>query len=385
MALQSVFKKSSVVFLSEAARFRQAPADGERPRAALDESPVHIRFEHLNKRYSGAGEVVALRDISFTVHRSDIFGIIGRSGAGKSTLLRTINMLEKPTSGKVTIDGVDLGSLGENELVARRRRIGMIFQHFNLLSAKTVRDNVGLPLKVTGMHRESIRRRVDDLLEMVHLSDKADVYPANLSGGQKQRVGIARALVHDPEVLLCDEATSALDPETTLSILELLREINEKLKITIVLITHDMSVIRAVCNKVVVLDKGDIVEEGDVWTVFGNPRAEATKALLSPLKHDIPDDLKSRLSADIPPDGNGRVLLSLAFSGEEQGGGLSLASLLNLAPDIRLLHGGLDRIQGHSQGSLLVSAPIEALGRPALKSRVSANSIKVLGYVPDDV
>lgn len=378
-------KKSPVIFLPEAACLRRERPD-EAPQAAPQESAAHIRFEHLHKRYPGS-EVAALRDVSFAVHRSDIFGIIGRSGAGKSTLLRTINMLEKPTSGTVSIDGVDVGSLDEAALVARRRRIGMIFQHFNLLSAKTVRENVGLPLKVAGASRDSIRERVDYLLEMVHLSDKAGVYPAQLSGGQKQRVGIARALVHNPEILLCDEATSALDPETTLSILELLREINEKFRITIVLITHDMSVIRAVCNKVVVLDRGDIVEQGDVWTVFGHPAAAATQALLRPLKHDIPEDLKSRLSGEPPPGGKGRALLSLAFSGKEpdQAEGICLASLVTLVPGIRLLHGGLDRIQGHSQGNLLVSAPIEALSRPALKSRLFSHSIELIGYVPDDV
>jgi D-methionine transport system ATP-binding protein len=384
MAPQSALRKSPVIFLSEAARFRREPENEEAPRAAPHESATHIRFEHLHKHYPG-NETAALRDISFSVHRSDIFGIIGRSGAGKSTLLRTINMLEKPTSGTVRIDGIDVSRLDEQALVARRRRIGMIFQHFNLLCAKTVRENVGLPLKVAGASKDAIRERVDYLLEMVHLSDKASVYPARLSGGQKQRVGIARALAHNPEILLCDEATSALDPETTLSILELLREINEKFRITIVLITHDMSVIRAVCNKVVVLDKGDVVEQGDVWTVFGHPVSAAAKALLSPLKHDIPEDLKSRLTGDVPPGGKGRALLSLTFSGKEQEAGLCLSSLASLAPGVRLLHGGLDRIQGHSQGSLLVSAPIGILSRPALQSRILAHSIEILGYVPDPV
>lgn len=381
-----MFRKSNVLFLNElGARFRKLSKAERHPALAAEPSRVHIRFEHLHKRYSGFTDVVALKDISFEVHRSDIFGIIGRSGAGKSTLIRCVNMLEKPTSGRVSIDDNDVGLLDETELVAQRRRIGMIFQHFNLLAAKTVRDNIGLPLKVAGAPKEFIRERVDYLLEMVHLANKADVYPANLSGGQKQRVGIARALVHNPEILLCDEATSALDPETTLSILELLREINEKLKITIVLITHDMSVIRNICNKVVVLDHGEIVEQGDVWTVFGNPQAEATKALLSPIRHDIPDDLKQNLASEIPLDSSSRVLLNLTFSGEEQEDGVSLSTLLALSPDIRLLHGGLDRIQGHSQGSLLVSAPASVLESPVFQSRLSTQSIKVLGYAPDDV
>jgi D-methionine transport system ATP-binding protein len=374
--------KSNVVALFETERRPRKPAKSPLPVALPEPSPVHVRIEHVHKRF---GEVVALGDISFEVHRSDIFGIIGRSGAGKSTLLRSINMLERPTAGRVAIDGIDIDLLSEAELVAQRRRIGMIFQHFNLLSAKTVRDNVGLPLKIAGAARDRIRERVDYLLEMVHLTDKAKAYPANLSGGQKQRVGIARALVHNPEILLCDEATSALDPETTVSILELLREINEKLKITIVLITHDMAVIRAVCNKVAVLDHGDIVEQGEVWTVFGNPRAEATRSLLRPLKHDIPDDLKEKLRGELPPDSDGRALFSLSFSGQGEAEGLSLATLLSLAPDIRLLHGGLDRIQGHSQGILLFSVPADALASPVLQSRLANHSIEMLGYVPDDV
>ncbi|GHU09188.1 methionine import ATP-binding protein MetN 1 [Betaproteobacteria bacterium] len=355
------------------------------PVPLAESSSVHIRFDHLHKKYSGCNEVAALKDISFEVHRSDIFGIIGRSGAGKSTLIRCINMLEKPSAGGVYIDDNDVGLLDENELVAQRRRIGMIFQHFNLLAAKTVRDNIGLPLKAAGAPKAFIRERVNDLLEMVNLANKADVYPANLSGGQKQRVGIARALVHNPEILLCDEATSALDPETTLSILDLLRKINEKLKITIVLITHDMSVIRNICNKVVVLDHGEIVEQGDVWSVFGNPQADATKALLSPIRHDIPDDLKQNLAHEISPDSSGRIFLNLTFSGEEQEEGVPLATLLSISPDIRLLHGGLDRIQGHSQGNLLVSAPASVLNSPVFQYRLSTQSIKVLGYAPDDV
>jgi D-methionine transport system ATP-binding protein len=207
------------------------------PRPSAKPPDVHIAFENLQKHYSGRkGTVSALRDVSFNVERGEIFGIIGRSGAGKSTLLRAINMLESPSAGRVRVDDIDVGTLNEDALVALRRRIGMIFQHFNLLSAKTVRENVGLPLRVAGVKPKIVHERVDALLELVGLRDKADVYPAKLSGGQKQRVGIARALVHDPEILLCDEATSALDPETTQSILDLLRDINRKLGLTIVLI-----------------------------------------------------------------------------------------------------------------------------------------------------
>ena len=258
----------------------------------------------------------------------------------------------------------------------------MIFQHFNLLSAKTVRENIGLPLKVAGVPAAEVCRRVDKLLALVGLADKAEVHPARLSGGQKQRVGIARALVHDPEILLCDEATSALDPETTCAILALLREINAELGLTIVLITHDMSVIRQICDEVLVLDSGNIVECGPVWQVFGAPRGTATQALLSPLRHGLSEDLAARLQSDPPPRG-GRAILALRFTGEQHASGISLAGLLALAPDAELLHGGIDRIQGHALGDLLVSVPVESL-RSAAGLRFSPDFLKVLGYVADD-
>jgi D-methionine transport system ATP-binding protein len=212
----------------------------------------HIVFEQVGKTYPGAA-TPALADVSFSIGRGERFGIIGRSGAGKSTLLRTINMLERPDEGHVRVDGVDIGTLDENGLVALRRRIGMIFQHFNLMSAKTVFENVALPLRVAGVGRAETASRVNELLALVGLAEKANAYPAMLSGGQKQRVGIARALVHRPEILLCDEATSALDPETTEQILALLRDINGQFGLTIVLITHDMAVIDEACDRVLVL------------------------------------------------------------------------------------------------------------------------------------
>ncbi len=253
----------------------------------LRRAEPHIVFDSIGKTYASSA-APALADISFTIGRGERFGIIGRSGAGKSTLLRTINMLERPDAGRLSIDGRDIGELDENGLVALRRRIGMIFQHFNLLSAKTVFDNVALPLRVAGVPRHEIAVRVMELLDLVGLSDKARAYPAMLSGGQKQRVGIARALVHRPEILLCDEATSALDPESTEQILALLRDINERFALTVVLITHDMAVIREACERVLVLDQGRIVEQGPVWQVFAEPRAEATVALLRPLRQRMP-------------------------------------------------------------------------------------------------
>lgn len=360
------------------------PAEAELPDVSAA-GDTHLVFDRLSRQYaSPAGPVHALREVSFTVSRGEIFGIIGRSGAGKSTLLRTINALETLDSGAVAINGVEVGSLGEEELVKLRRRIGMIFQHFNLLSAKTVRDNVGLPLRVAGVAADVIRARVDSLLDLVGLRDKADVYPAKLSGGQKQRVGIARALVHEPEILLCDEATSALDPESTQAILALLRDISSKMGLTVVLITHDMAVIREICDRVLVLNHGQVVEQGEVWRVFGDPQAEATRALLRPLLHGLPADLAAQLVDDLQ-GAPGHALLSLRFNGAAQPQGVSLQELALLGPEATLIHGGLDRIRGHAQGSLLVSLPVAAWqsiqARGLSKNSHGADFIEVLGYV----
>ena len=345
---------------------------------------AHIVFDGLQKRYqSPQGAVAALSDVSFSVARGEVFGIIGRSGAGKSTLLRSINMLERPSAGRVLVDGVDVGQLDEDGLVGLRRRIGMIFQHFNLLSAKTVDENVALPLRVAGVKPAAARARVEALLDMVGLRDKADVYPSKLSGGQKQRVGIARALVHEPEILLCDEATSALDPETTQSILALLQDINRKLGLTVVLITHDMAVIREVCHQVLVLDGGRKVEQGEVWRVFGNPQADATRALLRPLQHELPADLAARLVPDLQGR-DGVAVLRLRFTGQGRPDGVSLQALAAMGPGATLLHGGLDRLRGHAQGSLLVSVPAGALQEEAARAALVAEQIKVLGYVAAD-
>ncbi|WP_415806268.1 methionine ABC transporter ATP-binding protein [Bordetella muralis] len=315
-----------------------------------------VAFRHLSKIYrSSAGAVTALQDIDLDIAPGSIFGIIGRSGAGKSSLLRTINRLERPTGGQVLVDGVDIASLSESELVQLRRRIGMIFQHFNLLSAKTVYENVALPLKVAGVSPRAIAERVQELLQLVGLQDKADTYPSRLSGGQKQRVGIARALATGPQILLCDEATSALDPETTQSILSLLKDINRRLGITIVLITHEMSVIREIAERVLVLEKGRVAELGEVWKVFGNPQHDATKALLAPLQHSLPDDLQARLVRQPHPSGRYSRILQLSYSGE---GGLEpdlLRIVRSLPGQPQLVHGGVDRIQGHAHGRLLVA------------------------------
>jgi D-methionine transport system ATP-binding protein len=246
-------------------------------RSARPRAETMLRLTSVAK---GFGHVPAIEDVSLEVKRGEILGVIGRSGAGKSTLIRCLNGLEKPDIGRVEILGQDIAPLSERELRKVRGRIGMIFQHFNLLSSKTVADNVALPLKIAGWPRGERRKRVATLLELVGLEAKASAYPAQLSGGQKQRVGIARALAADPALLLSDEATSALDPETTASILALLRDINRELGLTIVLITHEMNVIRGIAHRVVVLDAGRVVEEGDAAAVFAEPQAEATRRLL---------------------------------------------------------------------------------------------------------
>jgi len=342
-------------------------------------------FENLSKHYQGAtGAVDALQDVDLRIEPGEVFGIIGRSGAGKSTLLRTINRLERPSAGRVLVQGVDVNTLGEDELVQLRRRTGMIFQHFNLLSSKTVWQNVALPLQVAKVSPHEVASKVAHLLALVGLSDKMDVYPGKLSGGQKQRVGIARALVHDPELLLCDEATSALDPETTQSILALLRDINRRLRLTIVLITHEMAVIREICDRVAVLEKGRVVELGEVWRVFGDPRSEATRALLRPLLHDVPQELLEGLQpvsehSALPRPGG--LLLALHFTGESwlepDLGQLARA----LQGEVRLLHGGIDRIQSRPQGRLLVSASTVLRDAAAVReaARGLADRIDILG------
>ncbi|QXH95244.1 ATP-binding cassette domain-containing protein [Pseudomonas ogarae] len=344
---------------------------------------AHVRFIGLGKTYNGAqGPVAALQDIDLAIQRGEVFGIIGRSGAGKSSLIRTINRLEQPTSGRVLIDQIDIGEFDEDRLVELRRRIGMIFQHFNLMSAKTVWQNVELPLKVAGVPKEQRQRKVRELLELVGLQGKHKAYPAQLSGGQKQRVGIARALVHDPQILLCDEATSALDPETTQSILGLLREINQRLGLTIVLITHEMAVIREVCDRVVVLEQGRVVEQGPVWEVFGNPQHEVSRTLLAPLQHAIPEELQSRLQAQ-PASADAATVLRLQFTGidrEEP----DLAALFSaLGGRVRLLHGGIERIQGHGLGQLLLAVSGSSWGAEELRQRAGnwAQRVEVLGYV----
>ena len=242
-----------------------------------------FELKHLNKTFgSGAEQVNALKDVTLSIESGEIFGIIGLSGAGKSTLVRCLNLLERPDSGEILFHGQDLMKLSEKQLRIQRRTISMIFQSFNLLEQRTALDNICFPLELVGTPRKEARRRALELLETVGLPDKANAYPVQLSGGQKQRVAIARALASDPEVLLCDEATSALDPQTTDSILNLLQQINRERGITVIIITHQMSVIEQICNRVAILNQGEVAELGEVEDVFSNPKSEAGRRLVSP-------------------------------------------------------------------------------------------------------
>jgi D-methionine transport system ATP-binding protein len=275
-----------------------------------------IQLKNVTKTfYKKHIAVHALTDVSLQIAEGEIFGVIGSSGAGKSTLIRCINLLERPSSGEVIVGGQNLSRLGSRRLAQERRRIGMIFQHFNLLSSRTVFENVAFPLELSGEPRAKVAKRVTELLALVGLQDKQQDYPASLSGGQKQRVAIARTLANNPTVLLCDEATSALDPETTRSILALLKDINRRFRITILLITHEMNVVKAICDKVAVISEGRLIEEGTVREIFSHPRTELTrKFIASSLHFSVPLEYEQRLSPSA--DGNKHPLVKLEFTGQ---------------------------------------------------------------------
>ena len=240
-----------------------------------------IRLENVSKTFTDSNkEVHAVNNVSLTINDGDIFGIIGFSGAGKSTLVRCINLLDKPTEGKVFVDDAEITALSGKELRKARKKIGMIFQHFNLMPSRTIFGNVAYPLRGSGLSKEEIKEKVHHLLELVGISEKENAFPSQLSGGQKQRVAIARALANDPNILLCDEATSALDPQTTKSILKLLQQLNQTLGITVVVITHEMAVVKEICNRVAVMDHGDVVEEGEVFHVFASPKEPLTRSFI---------------------------------------------------------------------------------------------------------
>ncbi len=304
-----------------------------------------IEIKHLFKTFQTAdGAVEALKDINLTINDGDIYGIIGMSGAGKSTLVRCINMLERPTDGSVEIDGTDIGKISDAELRKVRRNVTMIFQSFNLLMQRTCLKNICFPLELAGVKKEDAKKRALELLETVGLPDKANAYPAQLSGGQQQRIAIARALATNPRVLLCDEATSALDPKTTHSILELIRDINEKLGITVIIITHQMSVVEAVCNRVAILDNGSVAEEGEVGVIFSNPQSNAAKRLVFP-------DGVSSLSAAKPEEQSVRIV----FNGASAAGRPLISQMaIDIGVAANILAASTRTISGKVYGSMLL-------------------------------
>ncbi|NHM15026.1 ATP-binding cassette domain-containing protein [Eggerthellaceae bacterium zg-886] len=308
-----------------------------------------IELRNIDKTFrSGKTAVSAVRNVSLSVSDGEIFGIIGFSGAGKSTLVRCINLLERPTSGQVVVDGVDLTTLSAKQLRAARKNIGMIFQQFNLLSQRTVANNVRFPLETSGVPRARADERVRELLQLVDLSDKADVYPAQLSGGQKQRVAIARALACNPKIILCDEATSALDPLTTHSILDLLKRLNEQLGVTIVVITHEMRVVEQICDRVAVMDAGEVVEEGRVRDVFLRPQSETARRLIDPAYQT-----GSRVS--LPPN-----TLRLAFTGEESGAPVISDLTVQCNAMVSIVSANTENIGGKPFGQMLIEMPPDA-------------------------
>jgi len=320
-----------------------------------------IEIQAVTQRF---GNVEAVRNVDLSIRNGEIFGIIGRSGAGKSTLVRTINLLNRPTSGRILIDGQDLTALNAAQLRKARRGIGMIFQHFNLLSSRTVYDNIALPLELAGKSRAEIARKVEPLLELVGLTALKDRYPGQISGGQKQRVGIARALAVDPKVLLSDEATSALDPETTRSILDLLRQINQELGLTIVLITHQMEVIKDICDRVAVMEAGQVIEQGEVIEVFRQPRHDVTRALIGDvIAHELPKGVLTRLrerlartEASNDPSVSTDHLFRFAFTGTDVDQPHLSEAVRRFNLDFNILHGQIDEIQGQAFGSLAILA-----------------------------
>lgn len=306
-----------------------------------------ITLNHVCKTFTTAdGEVTAVNDLNLTINRGDIFGIIGLSGAGKSTLVRCLNLLERPTQGQVLVDGKDLTTLNGRELRESRRNIGMIFQHFNLLMQRTVLDNVCFPMELADVKKKEARKKALELLDTVDLADKAKAYPAQLSGGQKQRVAIARVLAADPEILLCDEATSALDPQTTKAILSLLKEINEKMGITIVVITHEMAVVQAICNRVGVLEKGVLVEQGDVEQLFRNPQTSAARNLIyngTAYKESITAGRKVRIT----------------FEGNSSFEPILGNIILECKTPVNILYANTQNVHGKAVGQMILQLPEE--------------------------
>ncbi|VEI58950.1 methionine import ATP-binding protein MetN [Pasteurella multocida] len=343
-----------------------------------------IKLENISKIFEVSGKkLTALDNVSLHVPKGQICGVIGASGAGKSTLIRCVNLLEVPSAGTVIVDGKDLTQLKNAELVHERRNIGMIFQHFNLLTSRTVFGNVALPLELENEPKEKIERKVNELLALVGLADKKDAYPSNLSGGQKQRVAIARALASEPKVLLCDEATSALDPATTQSILKLLKEINRTLDITILLITHEMEVVKRICDQVAVIDKGQLIEQGSVSEIFSNPKTQLAKEFIRSTFHiHLPEEYMENLS-DTPKSGTSWPIVKFEFTGRTVDAPvLSQASKI-FGVDLSILTSQIDYAGGVKFGFVIAEMEGDDDAITKTKTYLMEHNVKVevLGYV----
>ncbi|WP_264289500.1 methionine ABC transporter ATP-binding protein MetN [Duffyella gerundensis] len=342
-----------------------------------------IKLNNITKVFEqGTRTISALNDVSLHVPAGQIYGVIGASGAGKSTLIRCVNLLERPTSGTVLVNGKDLTALPEKALTEARREIGMIFQHFNLMNSRTVFGNVALPLELGNASREEIKTRVNELLELVGLADKQDAWPANLSGGQKQRVAIARALASNPKVLLCDEATSALDPATTRSILALLKDINRRLGLTILLITHEMDVVKRICDQVAVISQGQLIEKDTVSEVFSHPKTPLAQQFIQSTLHlDIPEDYADRLSATVGQ--NGIPLLRLEFTGKSVDAPLLSETARRFNVNNNIISAQMDYAGGVKFGIMLAEMHGSETDTQAAVAYLQENHVKVevLGYV----
>ena len=343
-----------------------------------------IKLNNITKIFTLPDKkLTALDNVSLHVPKGQICGVIGASGAGKSTLIRCVNLLERPTHGAVLIDDVDLTQLSEAELVKTRRQIGMIFQHFNLLTSRTVFENVALPLELENKSKAEIQEKTTALLVLVGLSDKHNVYPANLSGGQKQRVAIARALASDPKVLLCDEATSALDPATTQSILKLLKEINRTLGITILLITHEMEVVKRICDQVAVIDKGRLIEQGTVSEIFSNPKTELAQEFISSTFHiTLPEEYLENLS-DTPKHAKSYPIIKFEFTGRSVDAPLLSQSSKKFGVELSILTSQIDYAGGVKFGFTIAEVEGDEDAITQAKVYLMENNVRVevLGYV----
>ena len=343
-----------------------------------------IKLKNISKVFDISGKkLTALDNVSLEVARGQICGVIGASGAGKSTLIRCVNLLERPTTGTVEVDGMELTRMSENELIHARRNIGMIFQHFNLLSSRTVFDNIALPLELEKTPTNKINEKVTALLELVGLADKRDTYPANLSGGQKQRVAIARALASEPHVLLCDEATSALDPATTQSILKLLKEINRTLGITILLITHEMEVVKRICDQVAVIDKGRLIEQGTVSEIFSNPKTELAQEFISSTFHiTLPEEYLENLS-DTPKHAKSYPIIKFEFTGRSVDAPLLSQASKKFGVELSILTSQIDYAGGVKFGFTIAEVEGDEDAITQAKVYLMENNVRVevLGYV----